>query len=130
MSLEAIGSKALTEPTTPSQKVLLKRARPWFSTLGFTVEGSTMIFAAADLPRAMDGVVVGGWCKMLCLGDTKKEDCSSVPAKIAIVAATAAALARSLALKKFCAFSDKRISGARGAWYDGMSVSSGGRADR
>lgn len=87
-----------------------------------------MIIAAAGLARAMDGIVMCGCCRLLCVGNTK-EDSSSTPAKVATVAPVAA-LARSLALKKFCAFSDKRISGARGAWYDGIRVSSGGRADR
>lgn len=74
------------------------------------------------------------------MDNATKVDPSSTPANAVVVvaaaaaataaAAAAAALTRSLALKKFCAFSDKRISGARGAWYDGMSVSSGGRADR
>lgn len=89
-----------------------------------------MIIAAAGLSRAMDGAVMDGCCRLLCVESKKKEDSSLTPAKVATVVAPVAALTRSLALKKFCAFSDKRISGARGAWYDGMSVSSGGRADR
>lgn len=48
---------------------------------------------------------------------------------VAVVAVAAAAATRSLAFKNLCAFSERRISDKRGAWYDGMSVSSGGSAD-
>lgn len=117
----------------PRAKDVAREGKAVIVNIAFIVEGSARIAASAGPPMAVGGAVIAGCCKLLFVGDTTRVDSSPTPANAvaaAAAAAAAAALTRSLALKKFCAFSDKRISGARGAWYDGMSVSSGGRADR